>query len=816
LKPFTPFKKAFKKDKYLKFITDFNVNPIPNNYGFSTTLERFFNSTTYRFIDDPADLALNTYYNKRFTWDRNYDLGWDISKGIKFNYDANARSLIDEPSEIQSDGTRLPTQRRKDEIVKNLKKLGRNKSYQQNVGLTYTLPFKSIPMMDWVTVKASYTGGYTWNVASLKMPEMGNVIQNTSTRQINGDLNFETLYNKSKYLGKINKPAKSKDKKKANKAKEGGKELSSDGSDSGTRNNDGGKDGPMMGGKDGERGKSKEEMKMPKDRRPADPMAGKESRPVMGKDGKPVFDKDGKPVMEMVDVKEDKKGGKSAKDKKKKDREPSMAERIAIRPLMLIRKGRFTYSENLGSVIPGFTQEAKSFGMADGFKGPGWDYVTGLQTTDRSWLDQAAQRNWISTAPELNQDATRTFTQNLDAGLTIEPFQDFRVELSANRQFTKNHSELFKDQNFDPTQVGFEHRAERDMGSFTTSFFSMNTLFNSDIDGLFERFKDNRAIISNRLGVSDPRPHDVDSLPYSRGFGKIHQEVLIPAFLSAYREKDASTALLSVFNTMPSVNWKLNYNGLSKVGKLNKIFSSVTISHGYKNTLTVNTFNTDLFYTEPTAAAPAVPDILTGNYIARYEIPQVLINEQMQPLLGIDVKMKNDMTFKVDMKKSRNLAMSFIDYQLAETRSTGYTMGFGYRMKNVNIPFLTGKKTKKTSKSKSKLKKDPLSTDKPGDKPGDKATGGGKKKPAGNDMNFKFDFDYRDDITVNHRLDLTSQAEPTRGSRTITISPSVDYALNKQLKLRLFCDYRKTVPKTSQSYPITNINAGVTVQFSLN
>jgi cell surface protein SprA len=48
-----------------------------------------------------------------------------------------------------------------------------------------------------VTVKASYTGGYTWNVASLKMPEMGNVIQNTSTRQINGDLNFETLYNKN-------------------------------------------------------------------------------------------------------------------------------------------------------------------------------------------------------------------------------------------------------------------------------------------------------------------------------------------------------------------------------------------------------------------------------------------------------------------------------------------------------------------------------------------------------------------------------------------------------------------------------------------
>jgi hypothetical protein len=44
----------------------------------------------------------------------------------------------------------------------------------------------------------------------------------------------------------------------------------------------------------------------------------------------------------------------------------------------------------------------------------------------------------------------------------------------------------------------------------------------------------------------------------------------------------------------------------------------------------------------------------------------------------------------------------------------------------------------------------------------------------------------------------------------------VDYTLNRRLKLRLFTDYRKTVPKTSQSFPITTVNAGITVQFTLN
>jgi cell surface protein SprA len=74
----------------------------------------------------------------------------------------------------------------------------------------------------------------------------------------------------------------------------------------------------------------------------------------------------------------------------------------------------------------------------------------------------------------------------------------------------------------------------------------------------------------------------------------------------------------------------------------------------------------------------------------------------------------------------------------------------------------------------------------------------------------------RDDITINHLLDSPNQAVPTRGARTTSINPAVEYALNKRLKLRLFTDYRKTVPKTSQSFPITTLSSGITVQFSLN
>ncbi|MCA0235062.1 MAG: cell surface protein SprA [Bacteroidetes bacterium] len=812
LKPITPFKKLIKNDKYLKFISEFNLNPIPNTYGFNSNMERLAGVTTYRFAGE--DPLLNTYYNRRFTWDRNYDLGWDISKALRFNFDATARSLIDEPLEYNGDGSVVTKQQRRDSIITNILKLGRPKNYNHSASLNWTLPFKAIPMMDWVSMKATYTAGYTWTAQSLKLQyldagdyadivnsrSLGNVIQNNNTRQINGDLNFEGLYNKSKYLQKINKPAKktsSKDKKTSDDTT-GGLNPDEEGGGGKTAKNNNKK----SGGKNDPKGRNTPDSKDISDK------SAESVRPAEGSDGKTAGapDKAGDKNSKDKNSKESKEGGDNKA--KSKDRQPSMAERIALRPLMLIRKGRFTYSENFNTVVPGFTPDTKLMGLSEGFAAPGWAFVAGIQP-GTEWLDKAAEKGWITQRPELNQQVMRNYTQNFDAGLTVEPFQDFRIELTANKQYSRNSTELFKDQNFllDPNEVQFEHRAQRDLGSYTVSYFAMNTLFNKDLNGIFTKYEDYRKVISQRLGtdIGVLDPHETDE-GYVKGYGKIQQQVLIPAFIAAYSDANPQTVGLNIFKTRPAVNWKLNYNGLAKVGNLSKVFSSVQISHGYKSTLTVNSYNTDIFY-DPNNAYTIDP--LNSNYVARFEIPQVVITEQLQPMLGIDIKLKNDMTFKTDLKKSRTLAMSFIDYRLAETQSESYTVGFGYRIKDVNIPFLTGKKAKKAS-SKSKKKPAP----KPDASPTRPAPAAGGSQP--NDVNIKFDFEVRDDITINHQLDQLVEAIPTRGARTISINPSVEYALNRRLKLRLFTDYRKTVPKTSQSFPITTLSSGVTVQFQLN
>lgn len=152
----------------------------------------------------------------------------------------------------------------------------------------------------------------------------------------------------------------------------------------------------------------------------------------------------------------------------------------------------------------------------------------------------------------------------------------------------------------------------------------------------------------------------------------------------------------------------------------------------------------------------------------------------MSPLIGVDITWKNGMTTRFDFKKTRNVALGLVDYQVSESRTTETTFGFGYRLKGLTLPF--------------KFR--------------------GKKRKLPNEINFRFDFSFRDNVTLSQRLDQ-QVSEPTRGTKTIRVSPSIDYVINNRLNIRLFFDRNRSIPATSASYPITNTNAGVTLRFTL-
>jgi cell surface protein SprA len=82
--------------------------------------------------------------------------------------------------------------------------------------------------------------------------------------------------------------------------------------------------------------------------------------------------------------------------------------------------------------------------------------------------------------------------------------------------------------------------------------------------------------------------------------------VLVPAFLAAYTKRDPEKISLSPFPSMLHMmpNWRINFEGLTKFEAVRKVFNSVSLSHQYRSTYTIGSFNTSLYY-DPDGRASA-------------------------------------------------------------------------------------------------------------------------------------------------------------------------------------------------------------------
>jgi cell surface protein SprA len=337
----------------------------------------------------------------------------------------------------------------------------------------------------------------------------------------------------------------------------------------------------------------------------------------------------------------------------------------------------------------------------------------------------------------------------------------------------------------------YNHLNPYESGSFNVTFVGIKTLFKGD-KYAFDNFLTNRQIISNRLGRSNPYTNgaaDPTDPSYTKGYTQYAQDVMVPSFIAAYAGRDPNSAPL-VDNRrtdvksnpfkyfVPAPNWRFTYNGLSKIPALQSFVQNVVINHAYTGTMSMNSFVSSLFYQDIFSMGfPSFIDSNSGNYTPFYQVPNVTIAEQFNPLIGINAQFSNNLTANFEYRKSRTVSLSMVDYQIAETRSTEYVLGIGYRVEGLKLPFPIFGLTK--------LK---------------------------NTLNFKIDLGLRDDKSTNHYLAL-NQDIVTRGQKVITISPSINYVISEKLTLRLFYDRRQNIPYVSNSYPITTTRAGITLRF---
>ncbi|TRX55626.1 cell surface protein SprA [Fulvivirga sp. M361] len=699
--PVEPFKNVkFLDGKYLKLIKDFNFNPIPSNISVRWDLNRQLVQRLYRNTNS-GNLE---NFEKFFTFDRNYNVRWDLTKSLSIDYTARAEAIIDEPNSSPFGGLNqertdtaifVSKKQYQDSIWSNLKRLGRMKNFNQSLSANYQLPLDKIPITDWLSSDYRYQASYAWTAGPLYSDstaraerDFGNTIQNSRDNTVSGKVDLVKLYNKVGFLKKINSPPKSSRR-------------------SSLRQNT-----------------------------------------------------------------------QSAADTTQTKKSESKALNGFLKLLMSVRSVNATYTLREGTSITGFTPRPYLFGLDSGFNEPGIGFILGDQ--DPSIRTRLAEQGLITRNPGLTTPFTQTETEDINIRADVEPFKDFKIQLTSKKTKTSTFEEIFK---FD-TLGGFnDFRSLSPVrsGSYNISFFTLKTAFKAD-DGdnnspVFQDFEENRLEILARFREVNTK-YDTNS-----------QDVLIPAFIAAYTGTDPNDVNLSPFPKFPIPNWRIDYAGLGKIPALQEQFQSISITHAYQSSYSVTNYNSNLEYTDNLDLSNGLDDYNNTVFsnlendseeiIPIYNISQVIISEQFSPLFGVSIRTKKRLTAKLEYKTKRDIALSINNAQVTEVKSNDVVAELGFTKANFKLPF----------KSR------------------------GRVVTLKNDLTFRMNFTIRNTKTIQRRIDEINVI--TNGALNIQLRPNVSYVLNEKLNLQFYFERNINEPKTSQAFRRATTRLGVQVRFSL-
>jgi len=391
---------------------------------------------------------------------------------------------------------------------------------------------------------------------------------------------------------------------------------------------------------------------------------------------------------------------------------------------------------------------------------------------------------------------------------TLEPAKDLRIEVTATQVYSISQSSIYRyhnaaDDTLLPYATGFHNFNLMDQGNYSISFlaigstFERSSLSNGYNSAVFDKFLQYRDEISLRLATERAimdTSYSAEFIPLSEdttggqrvgydGFSYLSQDVLLPAFLAAYGGYDVNTVSLNARPKLPLPNWTLNYTGLMKMDMFKKAFQTFTVTHGYRSLYTMSSFITNLQLEQRTLEGQASNDIRNqnGDFLAEYQVSSVTVSENFSPLIGINMRMKNNTSFKAEIKRDRMLNLSVVNNQLTEMKGTELVIGAGYIIKDVRFKFIRV---------------------------------GANKTPVQSNLELKFDFSMRDNQTVIRRIyeDLT---QVTAGQNIYSIKLSADYQINSRITARFYYDQIVSKFKTSNAFPTNNITSGFSIRFNL-
>ena len=472
-----------------------------------------------------------------------------------------------------------------------------------------------------------------------------------------------------------------------------------------------------------------------------------------------------------VSVKEDPQTGEPLKGKKSLSTGQKIG-RIGVDILTSVKNIRLSYTENNGTFMPGYIPEFGFLGQnnVSGTFAPTLGFVFGSQV---DILDKAISNGWVLSRDGNDNYYAMNYSKShfdkFDYSANVKLTKDLDIELFGNRTYTESFS-----QQLDVINGVLEDSPKNGVGNFSISQVMLGASF-KDPDELFQQFKDNRKVISSRL--ADDTGGDLN------GFKGTSQDVVLPAFLAAYTNEDASSVSLSAFRNTPIPNWRISYKGLMQIPWMRENFRSFTLEHSYRSVYSVLAFTNNLKYDFDDPYGDPNRDI-AGNFNPQKLFNGINLIEEFSPLLRVDFKLKNSFSLRAAFNKDKALNLNFNNNTVTEVSGEEIVFGMGYRIQNVKMKFKTG-------------------------------SSGGSTTFQG-DINLKFDLGIRDNLTVVRAYGIAEEIDNdqiTGGQSLISVKFLADYSLNKNLLTSFFFDYNNSKFAISTTYPRTSINGGISVRY---
>ena len=654
--PVEPFAKikALQNSKHADWLTDFGFYYAPKLVSYKTNFIRNYYEQVVRDFENP-DADIEPSFAKDFMWNNDFDFAWDLTKNIKLTLTTSNRSLIEE-NEGGVNSKLYPDEYEmwKDTVWASLRELGSPQDYNQRFTASWAVPFNKMPVFNWMTGNFKYDGTYQWMNGT-------DVIANTATSkgmwQVDGKLNFESLYNKSSYLKEVNKKFASTNSKQRKKP---------------VRNFD-----KQVILRKGETVEVRHRLndKRPRVKATLDGKKYKISYKVKDANTIIITGKDDVEISVNVQTGGEQPAGNIALD-------------AAARVLMLLRNVSFNYAQTDGTVLPGFKPSVTCLGLTsyNDMTAPGWDFVFGIQSDDM--LNRALSNGWLITSDAIYNPVQFIHNETFKATALVEPFPGFKINVAADRQLVENRDVRL-------SGVNGENQLTTLNGSFSMSYVAIGTAFAGSGTDLFNRFLSYRSAIQSRLQqkYNPVTPYSLNS-----------DDVLIPAFLAAYAGRSTQDVNLSAIPSFWSFlpNWQVTCNALMRIPWFKDNFRSFNLTHAYTCKYQIGSYNADQTFVGVEGFGDDfgyIEDVLSGGVTpsSRYTFSAVTINEQFSPLVGIDVNMKNSFSFKAEWRKGRNMGLNLSSNQLVESHNNEYVVGIGYKFSDLKFSMRQGQSSKQVN-----------------------------------------------------------------------------------------------------------------------